>query len=93
MSLLLKDPEAALDYVVDWGSEYLGDDFVLSSGWTLQPAEDGGLAIVTDGFDAQHASVTLSGGVAGKLYRLTNRIGTAAGRSDSRSFTIRVEKR
>ena len=26
MSFLLKDPDAVLDYLVDWGAEYLGTD-------------------------------------------------------------------
>ena len=28
MSLLLKDPDAVLDYSIDWGAEYLGEDLL-----------------------------------------------------------------
>ena len=43
MSLLLKDPDAVLDYSIDWGAEYLGDDLLAESEWTVTPAEPGGV--------------------------------------------------
>jgi hypothetical protein len=39
MTLLLKDPEATLDYCVEWGTEYLSDDALAESSWTVSPAE------------------------------------------------------
>jgi len=93
MPLLLKDPGAALDYGVDWGSEYLSGDVIATSGWTVEPVEVGGLAIAGQANDLLRSTVTLSAGVAGHLYRLTNTVVTTGGRTDSRSFTIRVEKR
>ena len=33
MSFLLKDPEAVLDYAVDWGTDYLSGDALLDSSW------------------------------------------------------------
>lgn len=93
MPLLLKDPGAALDYGVDWGSEYLSGDVIATSGWAVEPVEVGGLAINGQANDLLRSTVSLSGGVAGHLYRLTNSVVTTGGRTDSRSFTIRVEKR
>lgn len=43
MSLLLKDPDAVLDYSIDWGAEYLGDDLLAESEWTVTPAEPSGV--------------------------------------------------
>ena len=93
MTLLLKDPEATLDYSVDWGAEYLSGDVLVESGWTVSPAEPGGLSIVGTHFDLLRASAEVQGGIAGRIYRLTNHVVTAEGRSDSRSILVRVERR
>lgn len=93
MTLLLKDPSATLDYSVDWGSDYLADDVLTESSWTVSPAEPGGVSIVSNGFDLKSSTVTVGGGNVGRIYRLTNYVVTAAGREDSRSILLRVEKR
>lgn len=93
MTLLLKDPDAALDYSVDWGTEYLSDDVLATSGWSVDPAEPGGVAVVRQESDLLIATVIVGGGAPGKLYRLTNHVVTASGREDSRSIMLRVEKR
>jgi len=93
MTLLLKDPEAVLDYAVDWGAEYLGADALTQSSWIVVPAEAGGLSIVSNRFDMLTSTVQVGGGIAGRLYRLTNHVVTAEGREDSRSIMLRIEKR
>jgi len=93
MSLLLKDPEAVLDYSIDWGAEYLGGDLLAQSGWSASPEEPGGLTIIGSQFDARTAIVKAAGGLPGRIYRLVNQVVTASGRTDSRSIVLRVEKR
>lgn len=93
MTLLLKDPEAALDYAVDWGAEYLTGDTLAQSDWRVTPVEAGGLSVVASRFDAKVASVTAAGGVTGHLYQLTNHVVLASGLTDSRSIVLRVENR
>lgn len=93
MSLLLKDPEALLDYSVDWGADYLTGDVLTESSWTVTPAELGGVSIFSSRFDLLVSTVQVGGGVAGHIYRLTNHVATAEGREDSRSIMLRVEKR
>ena len=93
MTLLLKDPDAALDYTIDWGSDYLGDDLLANSEWTVEPAEPDGVAVVGDSFDALASTVKAAGGIPGRLYRLINQVTTASGRTDSRSIVLRVEQR
>ena len=93
MSFLLKDPDALLDYLVDWGAEYLGADEIGTSEWSVTPDEPGGIAIVPGGFDGRTATVKASGGVPGRVYRIVNRVQLMSGRIDSRSITVRVEKR
>lgn len=93
MTFLLKDPAAVLDYSIDWGAEYLGDDLISTSEWSVSPAESGGVTIAGSDFDAKIATVKAAGGIAGHIYRLINSVTIESGRSDSRSIVLRVEKR
>jgi len=93
MTLLLKDPDAALDYAVDWGAEYLSGDTLVQSTWQVTPVEIGGVSVSASDFDEILATATAEGGVAGHLYQLTNHVVLASGLEDSRSIVIRVEKR
>ena len=94
MSYLLKDPEAVLDYLIDWGAEYLtAGELIAASDWSVVPEETGGVTVAGSDFDATTSTVKAAGGLAGHLYRLVNRITTAAGRVDERSIVIRVEDR
>ena len=94
MSFLLKDPDAVLDYSIDWGAEYLADgELLAASEWSVTPDLPGGIAVVGSDFDATTSTVRAAGGVAGQLYVLANRVTTAVGRIDDRSIVIRVEKR
>lgn len=93
MSFLLKDPEALLDYAVDWGAQYLAGDALADSSWSVSPDEPGGATIAGSHFDLLISTVQVAGGIAGRIYRITNHVTTASGREDSRSIMLRVEKR
>lgn len=93
MTLLLKDPDAELDYAVDWGAEYLGEDSLSQSEWEVAPVETDGVTVLGATFDLLIATVKAGGGIPGRLYRLTNRVVLASGLVDSRSITLRVERR
>ena len=93
MTYLLKDPDAMLDYQVDWGSQYLFGDALAASSWSVSPVEDGGVSVVGSESDLLVATVKVGGGRAGQLYRLTNHVVTASGLEDSRSIILRVEQR
>ncbi len=85
-----KDPDAILDYSVDW-SAWLGGDEISSSEWLL---EQGALIEkVTDAFTSTKATVWLRGGQGGTTYLVTNRIVTAGGRTDDRTISVKVEDR
>jgi hypothetical protein len=64
-----RDPNAVLDYAVDW-SRWLAGDEIATSDWTV-PAP---LTKVTDTKTTTKTTVWLSGGVAGESYTVTNRI-------------------
>lgn len=94
MSFLLKDPDAVLDYTIDWGADYLASDELLAaSEWSVIPDEQGGITVEGNDFDASTSTVKAGGGIAGRIYRLVNRVTTAAGRIDERSIVLRVEDR
>lgn len=93
MTYLLKDPEAVLDYSVDWGAEYLDGDLLAESAWAVVPQEPGGLTIEASDFDATTTTVSAGGGIAGRLYRLVNGVVLQSGRVDSRSIVLRLEAR
>lgn len=84
-----KDPDAVLDWVWDW-NEWLDDGEIIS---TSQFITTVGLVIDSISNTTKTATVWLSGGTAGQVYQVTNRITTSAGRTDDRSITIRVTER
>ncbi len=88
MSLERKDPNAVLDYMADW-EQWLKGDTIVASTWL--PAT--GITIDYESFTTTSATVWLSGGTAGTVYTLTNRVTTAGGRTDDRSITILVGER
>ena len=85
-----KDPDAVLDYSVDW-SLWLAGDEISSSEWILEDGVD--LEQVTAANTATKATVWLRGGEAGTTYLVTNRIVTVGGRTDDRTISIKVEDR
>lgn len=94
MTLLLKDPDAVLDYAIDWGAEYLtADDLLTESSWSVTPDESDGVVVVGSSFEDRMSTVQAGGGVPGRLYRLANNVVTQSGRIDERSIMLRVEKR
>ena len=93
MTLLLKDPEATLDYSIDWGAQYLSDDCLVDSKWRVEPQEAGGLTVMGSQFDAKVATAQVAGGLLGHVYRLSNHVVTLSGHEDRRSVTLRLDKR
>lgn len=85
-----KDPDAVLDYSVDW-SAWLAGDQIDTSTWLL---EDGALLeVVSDAKTMTKTTVWLRSGQKGTTYLVTNRIVTMGGRTDDRTITVKVEDR
>ncbi len=93
MSYYLKDPQSRVDYAIDWAPGYLDGQVIATSSWTVAPAETGGVAVEAASFDLTRAAATLSGGRAGHIYRVSNRVELSDGRRDERSILLRVEQR
>lgn len=81
-----KDPDAVLDYSIDW-TAWLNGDTISASSWDVPE----GIVKDSDTNDTTSATVWLSGGTAGQSYVLTNHITTAAGRENDATLKIMVD--
>jgi len=88
MNNFVKDPQATLDYLVDWAA-YLGTDTIATSTFTA----DAGITSTQATNTTTTATVWLSGGSVGQAYKVVNKIVTAAGRTDERTFLLSVQNR
>ena len=84
-----KDPDAVLDYSVDWSSWLTGSETITASSWTVPD----GITKDSDSFSDDATMVWLSGGTAKNKYSLINHITTSAGREEDRTITIHVGER
>lgn len=90
-TLFQQDPSAKIDYQVDW-SAWLDGDTIDTSTWSA----DAGLTVASSPAPSHTTTVAtawLTGGTVGQRYTVTNRIVTAAGRIDERSFVVMVVDR
>lgn len=90
MSSFTKDPDAILDYVIDWSSWLATGDTIVASTWI---SSDAALVVDSSSFTATNATAVVSGGDNRRRYSLTNRVTTAAGLVDDRTITIRIAQR
>jgi hypothetical protein len=81
-----KDPSSILDYTIDWTAWLPSGDTISSSSWTV----DSGITNYADSNTTTAATIWLSGGTAGVIYKATNTIVTANGRTDQRTLNINV---
>lgn len=82
-----KAPQSVLDYGFDWTS-WLGADTIAAYAVTVSG--------VTKGADSRNGAVVtvwISGGVVGTPARVTCEVTTAAGRTERRSFGLRITER
>jgi hypothetical protein len=85
-----KDPQAFLDYFIDWGTWLVAGDSIGSAVWTVPT----GLTEEAATVDGTKAIVWLSGGTSGQSYTVTcHVVMTPSGREDDRSLTINMEER
>lgn len=93
MSTYLLDPDAVLDFRLDWSSWLTTGETILTATVTatdgLTVAPSGSPTVVT-GTDV---TVWLTGGTVGTIYGVTCRITTSAGRTDDRTIRIRSYQR
>lgn len=83
-----KDPDAVLDYSVDW-TDWLDGDTISTSAWTVPS----GITQTSASTTTLITTIWLSGGSGGRTYEIKNRIVTAAGRTEERTIRLPVRTR
>jgi hypothetical protein len=88
VSSIIKDPNAVLDYKLDWTS-WLALDTLLTVTWSV-PQD---LVKTTQANDQYTSTIWLSGGRAGTSYTVECRVTTLGGRTEERSFKVICQDR
>lgn len=90
-SRIAHDPNAKLDYAIDWSAWLQSGETINASTWTVPEGitEATPASSETDGV----ATIWLTGGTVGQNYAVTNHITTSMGREDDRSLHLRVIER
>ena len=96
-SYIEKDPQATLDYTLDWSNWLSNSDNIASSTWTIQTYSGDSDPVIktSQSFDATDSTTTiwLSGGTTSKDYKITNTITTTNNLTDERYFRIFLKDR
>lgn len=94
--IITKDPQAKLDYGLDWAlwlKQRDGTtDVISSAAWSVS-GPDSALVTSNPYRDNTVTGVWLSGGTVGATYTATCHIVTVAGREDDRSLKVKVQQR
>lgn len=93
MTMVVKDPGARADFEFGWAAAYPDGQAIVASDWSVVPDEAGGVVIAAAAHDLTRSTATLGGGIAGRVYQVTNRATLSDGQIDERSLTVRVEER
>ncbi|WP_428678785.1 hypothetical protein [Sphingopyxis sp.] len=93
MTMMLKDPGSRIDHAFEWSTAYPDGQTIMASAWSVVPDEADGLTVAAAGHGLTDAAATLTGGIAGHVYRVTNRVTMGDGQIDERSISVRVEER
>lgn len=84
----VKDPDAILDYKVDWAT-WLGSDTISAVTWTVPT----GITQTAVSNTTTAVTIWLRGGTVGTTYEVACKITTAGGRTDERTIEISVVQR
>jgi hypothetical protein len=96
--LITKDPSSIEPQGFDWTlylAELGASVTISTSAWEVSPDDDDGLTLSGASIvgSSLKTVVTLTGGVLGTTYNVTNRIVTSSGVTDDRSFRVRIANR
>jgi len=92
-----KDPDATLDYSVDWTDWLAQGDSLQTSVWTVSTVTSDYRPLLQNSNTVNTVTsvgtVFISNGSAGNTYTLTNRVTTDSGLTDERYFRMRIKNR
>lgn len=97
-SYIDKDPNAVLNYTVDW-TDWIDGDTIATSTWAVTTYSTSTVDTNVLTVDAtaiqvnKKAIVTLSSGTVGNVYNVRNTITTANDLTESRAFRVKVVNR
>jgi hypothetical protein len=86
--MFIKDPDAVLDYSVDWEDWLPAGERIESSSWIVPAA----ISIVAEQVTATKATAVVGGGVSGERYSLVNRIVTSTGKQQDRTILLTIRE-
>lgn len=90
-----KDPDARLDYSVDWAS-FLGTDTIAAVTWIIAAVTDEdpvSLEKDDEDFNDTVAVIIVKGGTLGNRYLIVCRVTTASGLIDDRTIQITIKQK
>ena len=90
MTVFAKDPSSTLDYSFDWTNWLAPGETIVSSSWTIAPAETGSPSLAAETLAGAVTAVNVTGGAISNRYRLSCQITTDGTRTVERSTAIRV---
>lgn len=84
-----KDPDAVLDYTIDWSAWLAAGDTITA---VSASTNDASLVIDSSSFTTDETTVWLSAGIIGETYDVTVHVTTNGGREDDRTITINMKE-
>ncbi len=88
-----KDPDATLDYSIDWSAWLPSGDALSTATWSTSDPDLEVAGSPAPSHAAGIATAWLTGGTAGQRYTVTCRVTTTGGRVDDRSILLRCVER
>jgi hypothetical protein len=86
----VQDPQAVLDYTLDWGYWMVAGDYIVSASFV--PSAD--LVVISQNWADSIATgwILAAGAQIGRTYAITCHITTDGGRQDDRTFSITINQ-
>jgi hypothetical protein len=93
-AFIVKDPDATLDYTIDWSGVLSGSDTISSVAYDVESGLSLSTAIGGANFSNTTTTSTcnLTGGTVDTIYSVECTITTSEGRTFVRHFRVKVEK-
>jgi hypothetical protein len=90
---ILKDPQAALQYGIDWKDWLNSADTLSTANWTVETTSTNQLTATDGSILDGVALITLNAGSTSTVYTVACKILTSSGYTDVRRFRVLVEPR
>ena len=91
------DPDSRLDYSLNWSEWLSGGDTLSTSSWTVSTITGDAAPLVIHSQNTNTvtgiSTAVISGGTAGNIYTVKNRVTTGSGLIDERTFRLIVKNR